>query len=366
MGHCHPMNKIILLMLAVSLFSCKPKEDVDIKKTMEIHVINVQQGDATLVIGPDGTTLLIDGGDTGHGKNDVVPYLKKLGIKNGIDYLVNTHRHADHLGGFDELIDAEYDVRKIIWDNGSNKTDTQAISDFLEAATTTTAGSVKTIPLGQVIDLGNGAKATAVAVGGRILGTTTTLSVTDENDQSVALLIQYGLFDYMMSGDLGGGQDDTACTGRTTDQKNLETILMNALMPGGGASLLTASGVEAMMVPHHGSESSMNSDFMNGMSPRVAIISVGEGQGTAFQHPRKNIVEKVLMAKGTCITAQPALVLQTDEGDPIGADTSNKGFVVGDIVIKTNGVSTFWVSGSGRVRSGSPDERDTPLTLPID
>jgi beta-lactamase superfamily II metal-dependent hydrolase len=366
------MNKIILLILAVSLLSCKPKEDVDIKKIMEIHVINVQQGDATLIIGPDGTTLLIDGGDTGYGKNDVVPYLQKLGIKNSIDYMVNTHRHADHLGGLDELIKAGYDVRKFIWDNGSNKADTQAISDFLEAATTTTAGSVKTIPLGQVIDFGNGAKATAVAVGGSIVGATTTLSVTEENDQSVALLIQYGLFDYMMSGDLGGGDDDTACTGRTSGQKNIETTLINALMPGGGAGLLTVSGVEAMMVPHHGSETSMNSDFMNRLSPRVAIISVGEGQGPAFQHPRKDIVEKVLMAEATsCITAKPAMVLQTDEGGPIGTDTSNKGFVAGDIVIKTNGVTTFQVSGSGRVRPGSPDERvdsrtDTPLTLPMD
>lgn len=365
------MNKIILLMLAVSLFSCKSKGDVDIRKMMEIHVINVQQGDATLVIGPDGTTLLIDGGDTGKGNADVVPYLQKLGITNGIDYMVNTHRHADHLGGFDELIKAGYDVRKVIWDNGSNKTG-DAISDFLEAATTTTAGSVQAIPLGRVIDLGNGAKATVVAVGGSIVGTTTTLSVTDENDHSVALLIQYGLFDYMMSGDLGGGDDDTACTGRTTGQKNLETILMNALMPGGGGSLLTVSGVEAMMVPHHGSESSMNSDFMNGMSPRVAIISVGEGQGPAFQHPRKDIVEKVLMAEAlSCITAPPALVLQTDEGGPIGTNTSTQGFVAGDIVIKTNGVTTFQVSGSGRVRPGSPDERvnsgiDTPLVLPID
>jgi len=360
---CNNTQKIFLLFFFIFLSSCRPDDDdvlnfiTDAQKVMEIHVINVQQGDSTLVIGPNGTTLLIDGGDTGRGKDTVVPYLTGLGIENRLDYMINTHRHADHLGGLDEVIKAGYDVKKNIWDNGSNEADTQAVLGFLASATTTTAGSVKPIALAQVIDLGNGAKATVVAVGGRILGTTTVLSVQDENDQSVALLVQYGLFDYILSGDLGGGDDDTACTGRTTDQKNMETPLIKSLMPGGGAGLLTSTGVEAMMVSHHGSESSSNSDYMNGLSPAVAVISVGDGQGDLFHHPRKDIVENVLMAGAPCITAKKSLVLQTDEGMPLGDKTSQAGFVSGDVILKTNGVSAFEVSGSGRVRSGSPDER---------
>ncbi len=373
------MNKIILLLVTIFVIRCNAIKPVDTTTTgtttatttgttvidptkfLTIHIINVQQGDATLIVGPNGTTLLIDGGDTDHGKNDIVPYLQGLGITNSIDYMVNTHRHADHLGGLDEVIHAGYDVKKSIWDNGSTKMDTDAIKDFLAAATSTTAKSVQTMPLGQVIDLGGGAKATAVAVGGSILGTTTvpTLASDDENDRSVALLIQYGAFDSMMTGDLGGGYspEDNACTGRSTDQANMESVLVKALLPGGGAALLPASGVDAMMVPHHGSESSTNRDYMNGMTPRVAMISVGAGQDADWNFPRKDIVETVLMAGKPCITAPPALVLQTDEGSPMGAKTSTAGFVAGDIVIKTNGVSTFQISGSGRVRMGSPDER---------
>ena len=110
---------------------------------------------------------------------------------------------------------------------------------------------------------------------------------------------------------------------------------------------------------------------MNLLTPRVDVISVGEGQSTGWDHPRKDIIENVLLAGGSCITAPSALVLQTDEGAPLGNRTSQQGFVSGDIVIKTNGVSNYTVSGSGRVRHGIPDERqqggiDTPLTLPLE
>ncbi len=376
------MNKIILLLL-VFLVGCGGDggdpipSPPDATKFLEIHTINVQQGDSTLVIGPNGTTVLIDGGDTGQGTDTIVPYLKRLGIENSLDYILNTHRHEDHLGGLDEVMKAGYDVKNEIWANGSTTITTVANTNFMAAATSTTAKSVKTVSLGESIALGNGAKATVVAVSGNILGTTTPFTATNENDKSVALLIQYGLFDYMMTGDLGGGEstEDRNCTGRSTGQENMESILVQAIMPGGAVSLLTATGVDALMVPHHGSESSMNRDYMNGMSPSIAIIGVGDGQGANFEHPRKDIVEKVLMAGAgkPCITAPPALVLQTDEGSPIpiGANASTAGHVVGDVVIKTNGVSTFQVSGSGRIRSGSPDERvgagiAPPKSFPLD
>ncbi len=43
---------------------------------LEIHHINVQQGDCTLIIGADGTTFLIDAGSPGKGNNEAVPYLE--------------------------------------------------------------------------------------------------------------------------------------------------------------------------------------------------------------------------------------------------------------------------------------------------
>ncbi len=344
---------------------------------LEIHHINVAQGDATLIIGPNKTTLLIDAGKPGKGIEKVVPYLKKIGLspENGLDYMIATHRDADHIGGLDEVIEAGYNVRKNIWDNGSKKTGTQ-ITEFLDAAKKTPSGPVSAMALGTIIDLGEGARATAVAVSGDVYNGGA-MPINDgveeetENDKSVALLIQYREFDYITAGDLGGGEtgEDKACTGRTTTQTNIESLLAKSLMPGGGASLLTKSGVEVLHVNHHGGESSTNSEYMNLLTPKVAVIHVGAGQGSTYQHPRKDVVEKVLLGRGSCITASPALVLQTDEGDPVGSNTSREGYVSGDIVIRTTGVDTFVISGSGDAQG--PDELaaagiEPPLSIPLD
>ncbi len=325
---------------------------------LEVHQINVEQGDCTLIIGPDGTTVLIDAGKNGKGTGEVVPYLESLGLMpaDGLDYMIATHGDADHVGGLDEVINAGYDVHHTVWYNGSDKV-TQTITDFYNAAAGTSAGPVTPMPLGTVIQLGSGAKATCVAVHGDVLGYGSVAgALNNENDMCIAMLVQHGAFDYITAGDLGGGDDDGACTGRSTSQVNVETVLATSLLPGGGAGLLTADGVEVLDVDHHGSESSTNSDYMNLLTPTVAAINVGAGQGSNYQHPRIAVVENVLGAQAACVTAPAALVLQTEEGDPVGSNTSYAGFCVGDIVIRTSGVGTYEVSGTGAVDEG-PDER---------
>ena len=330
------------------------------QNTLTIHQINVQQGDCTLIVGPDQTTFLIDAGNRGKGTAEVVPYLQSIGIlpANGLDFMLATHRDSDHLGGLDEVIQAGYDVHNNIWDNGSDKLGQpdSEIRQFLATAQGTQAGQVQAMPLGRVVQLGGGATATCVAVGGRVLGHGAVTGATSENDLSVAILIQFGDFEYITAGDLGGGDADRSCTDRSTGQADVETPLAISLMPSGGAALLTADGVEVLDVNHHGSESSTSSSYMNRLTPTVAVINTGSGQGSNFRHPRVDVVENVLMAQAACVTAAPALVLQTEEGQPAGTNTSTEGFCVGDIVIQTTGVGTFHISATGNVSQG-PDER---------
>lgn len=324
---------------------------------LAIHHINVQQGDCTLIVGPDGTTFLIDAGNQGKGTAEVVPYLQAIGIpaSAGFDFMLATHRDSDHLGGLDEVIAAGYQATGTIWDNGSTKTG-GAIDEFLAAAAGTVADAVQPMPLGHVVNLGSGATATCVAVGGQVLGHGAVAGAADENDLSVAILVRFGTFEYLTAGDLGGGDGDKSCTGRSTGQADVETTLTISLRPGGGADLLTADGIEVLDVNHHGSESSTNNQYMNLLTPAVAVINTGAGQGSNFHHPRADVVEKVLMAQVACITAPPALVLQTEEGDPIGSNTSTQGFCVGDVIIRTSGAGTFQVLATGDVSQG-PDER---------
>ncbi|MCU0285809.1 MAG: PKD domain-containing protein, partial [Acidobacteria bacterium] len=333
---------------------------------LQIHYINVEQGQSILIIGPDGTTVLIDGGNTGKGTSEVIPYLQSKGISAGVglDYMISTHLDTDHLVGLTEVMNYGYDVAHVYY-NGSNKTGT-AITDFKNAAFGTSSGGAYAISLGQVINLGSGATARCIATNGSVIGVgAISGGQNNENDRSVALLIKYGNFEYITTGDMGGGSDDGACTGRSTTQINMETPMVNAIMPGGAYPLLSSYGAEVVHIGHHGSESSGNSDYMNLLSPQVACISVGSGQSIGWYHPRIDVVEHVFLSQTACITADPALILQTEEGSPTGSTTSYAGYCVGDIVISTNGLSYYTVSGSGAVTQG-PDERNTaglPATL---
>ena len=328
-------------------------------QNLEIHYINVQQGQSTLIVGPNGTTILYDGGNEFKGTNIVVPYLQSLGINTSqpLDYIIASHRHTDHYRGLTEVMNYGYDALHV-YDNGSTTTNS-FVQEFLDAAAATTAGGAATMPLGQVIDLGSGATATCVAANGSVIGVgAIPEGQNNENDRSICLLVQYGDFDYIVTGDLGGGSDDSACTGRSTTQVNMETPMVQAVMPGGITPFLSAYGVEVAHVGHHGSESSTNADYMNALSPTVACISVGDGQSIGWDHPRIDVVENVLLAQVPCITVPAALVLQTEEGLPVGEKTSYAGYCVGDIVITTDGVNSYTVNATGAVYQG-PDERTT-------
>jgi beta-lactamase superfamily II metal-dependent hydrolase len=328
---------------------------------LEIHYINVGWGGSVFVKGPDGTTVLLEAGNTGKGTQYVVPYLKSIGIQpaNGLDYIVGGHQHCDHLGGLDEVINAGYNVRVRQYDNGSTYA-SSCVDQWRAAAQTTTAGVPVAMPVGAVIQLGNGATMTCIARNGQIIGGGS-VAVSDENDRSIALLIQYGGFDYIWASDLGGGSD--TCTGRSTAQTNVESAVITAISPGGAFPLISDRGIDLLHVNHHGSESSTNPDLMNLSAPAVAVIGVGDGQTTGWDLPRIDVVEHVVMAQSaSCVTAAPAYALQTEEGSPAGTLTSKSGYCVGNIKVTTDGLNFFTVSADGGVHQG-PNEL-TASSLP--
>lgn len=325
-------------------------------QNLEIHYIDVGWGGSVLVKGPDGTTVLLEGGDTGKGTAKIVPYLQSIGITatQGLDYTVVGHQHCDHMGGLDEVINAGYDVHVANYYNGSSNTST-CVTSWNAAAGGTTAGVPVQMGVGTQILLGAGARITCVARNGAIIGGGS-VSVSDENDRSIALLVQYGGFDYLWASDLGGGSIDNACTGRSTSQVDVETSVVTAISPGGAQPMISAGGIDVLHCNHHGSESSTNKNWMNFARPAVGLVSVGGGQTTGWDLPRIDSLEHVLLAQATgCITAPAAQVFQTSEGAPAGALTSHAGYCVGNITVSTDGVSTFTVSGDGAVSQG-PNE----------
>ena len=350
----------VLLLLPISVSA----------QQLEIHYINVNWGGSVLVKGPNGTTVLMEAGNTGKGTTRVVPYLQSIGIMpaNGLDYTIAGHQHCDHIGGLDEVIQAGYNVRIKNYYNGSSY-QSSCVDEWNAAAATTTAGAPVAVPVGTQIQLGNGARLTVVARNGSIIGGGS-VAVSDENDRSIAVLIQYGGFDYLWASDMGGGNIDEACTGRfTSSQTDVESSVIQAISPGGTFPLISSGGIDVLHVNHHGSESSTNKNWMNLARPAVAVISTGSGQSSGWDFPRIDVVEHVLLAQATaCITVPPALVLQTEEGSPTGSLTSFAGYSVGDVKITTDGVSTFTVSADGAVTEG-PNEvaaAGLPRTIALD
>ena len=87
---------------------------------MDIHTIATGRGDATFIVMPDGTTLMIDAGDNGKIKDPQHPdttkragewqaiYMKKvmedLPNKTKVDYAMITHFHDDHMGAVLQML----------------------------------------------------------------------------------------------------------------------------------------------------------------------------------------------------------------------------------------------------------------------
>lgn len=353
------MGLLVLLLFLPQSAQSRPPPSGD----LEIHYINVGQGGSTLIVGPDGTTILFDFGAVA-GNQNIVPYLReKLGMSagDGIHYAIVSHGDRDHYFGYKDVINAEFDVLKGNYESGTTKAKSSTmLSNWFEPAKKTKAGAFKAIPVGLRISLGKGAEAFVVAANGVVLGETKVHPIKNENDRSISLFVRYGNFHYILDGDLGSGPEE--CTKHETNQIDVQTRVARALIANDLMS--EEHGVDVMHIGHHGSESSTSSIYYNLMKPKVGIISVGRNQGT-FLHPREDVVDRVLLDSGkiprsACVNALPLKALfQTEEGIPGCSSTgctSFSGMAVGDIKLITDGKTSYTITVSKRVH-GTPKNK---------
>jgi beta-lactamase superfamily II metal-dependent hydrolase len=102
---------LVLLLAGVSAFGAG---------TLDIHFIDVEGGQATLLVTPQGESVLTDAGWPGFDGRDadrIIAAAKRAGLKQ-IDYLVVTHYHRDHAGGVEQLA-ARFPVKTFV-DHGPN------------------------------------------------------------------------------------------------------------------------------------------------------------------------------------------------------------------------------------------------------
>src|SRR5712691_10584336 len=101
-------------------------------KTLDIYVVDVEGGNATLFVSPSGESLLIDAGNGGMGAprdaGRIIDAARDAGLTQ-IDHLIVTHWHGDHYGGLAELA-SRIPIRHFI-DHGPNVQPAPAVDEFL-------------------------------------------------------------------------------------------------------------------------------------------------------------------------------------------------------------------------------------------
>ena len=275
---------------------------------LTIHVLDVGQADACLIISPAGGTMLVDAGDNGDGTGIVVPYLQNYGLQ-ALDYIVASHYHADHIGGIDEVVSylGIDSVRVAVLDRGWSYT-----SLTYTSYATAVAPKRATITDGQVIDLGGGVTVTCVAVNGNGVLSPPFDTQYNENDLSVALVLEYSNgFRLFTGGDLSGVN--------TSEYHDIET----SVGPEVGF-------VDVYRVNHHGSNTSSNSSFLSRLLPSVSIISLGDGN--PYGYPHQQVMDRLI--------AYGSNVYQTEEGTGAEIPLGRGRVVDGHVVVAVD--STFY------------------------
>jgi competence protein ComEC len=200
---------------------------------LRVLVLDVGQGDAIVVVAPDGGRLLIDAGSGGPwrldaGERVVAPVLWNRGVMR-LGAAVTTHDDQDHAGGM-RTIRKLFTIRDA-WTAEDLRTGPRVFGGVRVTALTDVQS-----PEGVAVNPARPAKDPPRR---------------RQNDDALVLRIDHGLVSFLLASDI------TAAT---------EARLLAARSP---------VGATVLKVAHHGSRGSSTPEFLRAVSPLVAVISVG-------------------------------------------------------------------------------------------
>lgn len=259
--------------------------DAKYQENLQIHFIDVGQGDSVYIKTPDNQNILIDAGLNETDKFEVRDYLNSQGVKT-INYAIATHPNADHIGGFIDIFenfDVEFMFRPFVrsdnnlTDRLNNTFNPQAkVKSYTDTYATFLNGLRKeksnwvffTKDTDIKINYDNGKSLTI-----DFLTPTQELSqlnYDDLNDFSPLIRVTYGAFSVLFTGDA---------------TKSIENEAIENYM---GYELRS----DILKVAHHGSDTSTSEEFLDAVKPMYAIISCGAGN--SYKHPKQSILNLLL------------------------------------------------------------------------
>ncbi|HEY2377208.1 MAG TPA: DNA internalization-related competence protein ComEC/Rec2 [Gemmatimonadaceae bacterium] len=249
---------------------------------VEVHLIDVGQGDAIGLRTPHGHWVLIDAGRAWHGgdagRSVVLPYLARR--RGDLVAFILSHPHTDHVGGAATVIAALHPARYF---DAAFAGDADAYRESLLRAHEVGTAWQRVHPNDSLVVDG---------VVLRFLGPDSawTAALTDPNLASTIVLARFGSVRILLVGDAERPEEDW-------------------LVARYGDSL----HADVLKVGHHGSSTSSSGPFLDAVRPRIALVSVGAGN--SYGHPSAAVM--------ATLAARGAQVLRTDR--------------LGTIVVRTDG-----------------------------
>ena len=246
---------------------------VEASKPLQFYFVDVEGGQATLVVSPSGESLLIDTGWPGYEGRDadrILAAAHQAGLKQ-IDYVLITHYHRDHVGGVPQLVDG-IKVGTFV-DHGPNLDDSQVTRADYAAYEKAIAGHahvlvkpgwglpIKGIQVRVISAAGEHITEPLPGAGqaNSFCAAEPVAAVDDtENARSVGVMITYGQFRFLDLGDL-------------TKKIELEIACPDNLL----------GKVDLFLVSHHGADLSNPKALVWALHPQVAIIDNGARKGAS-------------------------------------------------------------------------------------
>ena len=247
-------KKYIMLYLLIFVINVNSKLFIF---NQTITYLDVGQGDSSVIILPHGKTVLIDTGGLFNSnyslaKNKIIPYLNSKGI-NRIDVLILTHGDYDHMGESVNLIN-NIRVSKVILNCGEFNNLENELIEVLDRKKIKYYLCIKELNIDKYK-----------------LQFLNTKEYDNENDNGNVIYTELNGYEFMFMGDAGIDKEKDIL-----EEYNL-------------------SDIDVLKVGHHGSKTSSSKDFINEISPKYSIISVGKNN--RYGHTNKEVINNLSNSK---------------------------------------------------------------------